>query len=865
MTPGRLWRRLRALGRGPALDREMDEEMRFHLDMEAADLASSGIAADEAQRLALSRFGGVAWHQEAAREARGVLWARDGVADLRYALRTLRRAPVFALTAVLTLALGIGAAATIFAAADAYVFRPLPFPHGDRLVRLFNTHGSSVGRTVSLPTFEAWRAGAQAFDAMAAAAYQGYTYRGAESAEHVMGQMVSAGYFALFGQRPILGREFEPSDDRRSAAPVVIVSRRFWKTRLAGARGAVGRAITLDGRPFTVIGVVAHGLETLATPTEVFLPVEAVATDPDPGHWFLSVYGRLKPGTTLATARADLAVLARRLDERYHWTGVGATAVPLRGALTGDTRGPLLALLAAVGFLLLIAVANLAGLLQARALARSREYAVRAALGAGRGRLFRQAAAETGLVTVLGAAAGVLLAAAGTRLVLALWPASLPRPLRVSLDPRVVAFAVVLAAAAGVVAALAGGGLRLRGAALGERAGSLAGGHVRGVLVAAEVALSLVLLVGSGLMIRSLERLLSVDPGFRDAGVTTFEVSLPEGAYASGARQAAFFDGLLARLDSVPGVLGAGTALNLPLSGTMNGGFTIEGRPWDPATEAPEAVKHIVSPGYLGAMGIPVLRGRGFTEADRAGALPVALVNQAMARRFWPGGDPIGQRIGILGSGWQEIVGVVGDVRVDALDRAPRLETYLPLDQWPSFPTMSVVVRHEPGRGGAVVAAARAAVRAMDPAVPLYRVQPLSQVVAGAAGSRRLPAMLLGAFAGLALLLAAVGLYGLLAYSVSRRGGEIAVRMALGAGAGAVTRRVVAEGMRLVAAGAAAGILLALVLTRLVTGLLFGVRPLDAVSYAVALAALGAAALLACAIPARRAARVDPARALQAE
>ena len=861
----RWWRRLVALGRGAALDREMDEEMALHVEREAADLEASGLGPEEARREARLRFGGVARHQDDAREARGVLWARDFAGDARYAVRSLRRAPAFTLAAVLTLAVGIGASATIFAVTDAYVFRPLPFPHGERIVQLSHQFGSDLARSTSVPDYEDWQAGARAFDTMAAEGYQGYTYQGTESAEHVEGRLVSSGYFALFGQRPLAGRDIAPSDDVPGAAPVVVVSRAFWRARLGGTPDAVGRVISLDGRPFTVIGVMDHGLETLADPAQVFLPMEAAAPHRGRGTWFLSVYARLRDGVGLADARADLADLARRLGERYHWTGGGTiTALPLRDELVGEARRPLLALFAAVGFLLLIAIANLAGLLQARASARTREYAVRAALGAGRGRLARQTATEALLLTAFGAGAGALVAVIGTRLVLGLWPASLPRPFHVGVDLRVLGFAIAASLAAGLLAGFSPGILRLSGRPLRERRAHGGGRRVRRLLVAGEVALTVVLLVGAGLMGRALDRLLSVDPGFRTAGVTTLQVELPTGTYGTRERQSAFYDNLLDRVRRIPGVQAAGAALNLPMAGTMNGAFSIEGRTWPSAEQPPEAAKHVVTPGYLDALGIPLLRGRAFTATDRAGAPGVALVNQTVARRFWPGQEPLGRRIQVLGDGWQEIVGVVGDVRLEGLDQATRLETYLPFDQWP-YHTMYLAVRHDADRADAVIGALRSAVRAMDRGVTLYRVRPLADVVTGTVATRRLPAFLFGAFAAMALLLAAVGLYGVLAYSVSRRTGEIAVRMALGAREGAVMRQVVGEGMRLVAAGAAVGLVLAAAVTRLISGLLFDVRPLDAASYAGALAVLALVALAACWAPALRAARVDPSRALQAE
>ncbi len=862
-TIGRIWRRLTAVARGRKLDAEMHEEMQFHLEQEAGALEADGMPAAEARRQAALRFGGLPRHEEAGRDARGITWFRDFSADLRYGVRSLRRTPVFAVTAVLTLGFGIAACATIFSLADVYLFRPLPFPHGDRLLMLYDEQHPGDYEPASLPEFQDWRTGLHTVDVIVAGSTGNVTWVGTESAERVRLGRVTEGYFDLLGVPAIAGRVLRPADHQPGADPVVIVSRRFWHDRLGGAPEAIGRPISLEGKSYTVIGVVERGLAISAAVTEAWVPLEPAPPWTERGTHYLTMFGRLKDGTTLAAARAEMATLGTQLREA-NGTTHGLAAVPLRDSMVGNGRVPLLVLFAAVACLLLISLANLAGLLQARASARGREFALRAALGAGRGRLLRQTAAEVLLLALLGGAVGIAGAWGGVRLLLGLWPATLPLPLTVRVDQRVILFALGAALVCGFLAALSPEMLRLHGEAFRVR-GATHNRRFRRLLVAGEVALTVVLLVGAGLTLRSLDRLLRVDPGFQPEGLLTFRVNLPANRYDQPERQRAFFDDLLGRLRQDHRVKAADLVLNLPLSGGgMNGDLAIDGREF-PEGEVPNAEKHIVTDSYFTTMGIRLVRGRLFSSGDRAGTPEVAIVNRTMAAALWPDRDPLGARIHVLGKQgeWQEVVGVVEDVRLDGLDAQPRNEAYIVFDQHPAG-GMFPVVRHT-GEPGPVVLAARAAVRELDPALPVYAFLPMPEVVARSVAIRRLPAVLLAGFGATALLLAAVGLYGLLAYSVTQRTREIGVRMALGAERGRVVREVLGDGIRLVLAGAAVGLVLAGVLSRTVTRLLYDTTPLDLPTYFSATGTLLLVAFAACAIPALRAARVQPVMALGAE
>jgi putative ABC transport system permease protein len=668
-------------------DREerLDDEIRFHVAMQTEKNIRAGMSPADARAAALRSFGGRdRWTEEARDEYRSRPF-EDFAKDLRHGTRALRRNPVFGTVAVLTLAIGIGATTAIFSVVDAYLLRPLPFRQSERLVVLWDRQ-SEGPTTASLPEFDDWRRDSRTISPMAASFQRSVTFRGTTDAERVRAAMVSAQYFDLLGVRPVAGRTFVPSEHAEGAPAVAVVSRGFWQQQLAGRADAIGRPIVLDERTYTLVGVIPRALELGSQRTAVWVPLERNTVWRNRGTHYLTVLGRLREGTTLASAQADLAGLAKRLEEVHH-SGHTVAVSSLRDEIVGPGRGPLLVLLAAVGFVLLIAMANVAGLLQARAAARAHELAIRRALGAGRGRIFRQTLTEALLLAFLGGAGGVIVAHLGTRFLVSQWPTEAPKPVDVGVDARVLLFVLGVSALAALVAAIAPGLPGARAAALGERSSTGAGARrgVRRLLVAGEVALTMVLLVGAGLTMRSLDRLLRTELGFDPESVLTLKVSLPPSRYDEDPKQRAFFGALIERVEAHPGVTDAGAVLNLPLSGgSMNGDFAIEGRPRFRPADAPATEKHIVTPGYFRTMRVRLVRGRLFTAQDREGARQVAIINESMAKRFWPGADPIGQRIQVLGDStdWQEIVGVVADVRHEALDRGVGLETYVPFAQF---------------------------------------------------------------------------------------------------------------------------------------------------------------------------------------
>ncbi|MFN2567457.1 MAG: ADOP family duplicated permease [Gemmatimonadaceae bacterium] len=860
--------RLFRLFRRAEMEQRLDEEIQFHVDMQTEKNLRLGMSPADARAAALRSFGGRdRWTEEARDEYRSRP-LEDFGKDVRYAARSLRRYPLFASVVVLTLAVGIGSTSTIFSVVDAYLFRPLPFRDGERLVVLFDTQAFDERTSVSLVEFDDWRRSTRAVAQLAASFHRGMNYRGAEGAERVRVGQVTAEYFNLLGVKPVLGRGFAASEHAEGAPPVVVVSRAFWQQQLGGRPDVVGRPVVLDEQSYTVVGVVDEGLELAAERTVAWVPLERNTRWRNRGTHYLTVLGRLREGVTLDAARRDLPALAKRLRDEERRTEHGIAVTSLREHIVGSSRRSMLVMLAAVGFVLLIALANVAGLLQARAATRAHELAIRRALGAGRFRLFRQTLTEALVLAALGGAAGVLLAYGGVRLLNTRWLSSGARPVEVGVDLRVLGFALGVSVLAAVAAAVAPSAAGVYRATLRERGPAVTGSRraVRRLLVAGEVALTMVLLVGAGLTIRSLDRLLRADFGFNPESVLTAKISLPGSRYGEDAKQRAFFGALLDRLEANPDVRAAGAVMNLPLSGgSMNGDFAIDGRPPFRAADAPAAEKHVVTPGYFRAMRIRLVRGRLFTERDRENAREVAVINEGMAKQFWPNADPIGQRIRVFGDSttWQEIVGVVGDVRHDAVDRSATFATYVPFAQRTS-PSMTLVVLSA-GPTASLVAAVRDYVRALDAQLPVYGIKPLEQVVAESARSRRTPATLLGFFAGLALLLAAVGLYGLLAFSVSQRAHEMGVRMAVGADRRDVVRLVLGEGMRLVAVGGLLGVALALAVGRVLAALLYEISPLDPPTFALSAVVLAGTAAVACWAPAHRAARVDPVRVMRGE
>jgi putative ABC transport system permease protein len=793
--------------------------------------------------------------------------------DLRHALRLLRRSPGFACVAVLTLAIGIGGTTALFSAVDAVLLRPLPFPAEGRLVAMSGSNASYL-------EMKDWGAGVPALDGVALHSSSPWHYDLVVDGEarRIEGSAVSPSFFDVLGVRAARGRTFTTADPE--AGPrVAVLSDGFWRRRLGADPAAVGRVLTLNGFPYVVSGIMPAGFTFPTARAELWtsIPLEMPAALEFRGIHAFRGFGRLAPGSTPGIARAQLDA-AERTMQRTHpeeGTGLDWTLVPLRDEIVQPARTSLVVLFGAVVLVLLIACANVAGLLLARDSGRRRELAVRRALGAGAGRLVRQLLVESSVLAVLGGAVGVLAAGWAIGALAALGSEELPRAADIALDGRVLAFALAVSLgtglAFGAAPALDASGAE-PSAALAED-GRGAGGRrrtrTRRAIVVAEVALSLVLLAGAGLLLRTVWNLNRVDPGFDSRGVLTFEITLPESRYAEIPPQVRFFDELTGRLERLPGVVAAGAVGDLPIAedNYVPHNTEIEGWTFAPGQE-PEIPHRPVTPGYLDAMGIAVVRGRGLRPSDRADAPPVAVVNEAMARRFWPGQDPVGRRVRwarpLEDRPWLTVVGVVGDVRSNALREVEEPALYTPHAQsrFPWRRIMSVAVRAA-GDPAALVPAIRREVRAIDPAVPVVDAETMDRVLHDSVGRVRTEGALLAGFAAVALALAALGIYGVLAQLVSDRRREIGIRVAVGANRSDILRLVVGQGLRLAGTGVVLGVAGALGATRVLRAVLYGVEPGDPLT----LAAIGAGALgtavLASWLPARRAAAVAPAEALR--
>ncbi|HEU5451247.1 MAG TPA: ABC transporter permease [Terriglobales bacterium] len=807
-------------------------------------------------------------------------WLADFVADLRHGARQLLRHPLVALVCTLTLALGIGANAAMFSALDAVLLRPLPFPHPDRLVLVSEYKPGNVAKTGSpFARYQARAAENTVFEQTAAywhvSGGDGVVFGSSGSAERLQFSIVSNSFFAMLGVQPQMGRGFTEAEGRPGNAKVFLASDALWHRLMGGNPRAVGQSFNLDGEPYTLIGVLPPAFE-FPRQCDLWLPFGSLVpsyAQERLSHQFWML-GRLRRGATLAQAQAELGTLQQRMARDYPATD-GEWRVrltPLLDEYVGDVRRMLWVLFAAVGFILLIACSNVTNLLLARAVAREKEFAVRAALGASRGRLLRQTLAETLLLAAAGTALALAFAAAGMRVIVALSAGSIPRLEDSGGSTAVFAFAIALVLATTLLVGAAPG-LQASGIAFtealqaGQRGGTSSrhSSRLRSLLVISEVALTVLLLSGAGLMLRSFRQLRAVDPGFRTDQLTSVRVALPEAQYPKTEQRAAFLRELLQRLQAAPGIAMAAVVDRLPLTGENNwGGVNIVGRPLLDSGHAPSAESREISADYFRTMEIPLLRGREFTEAEVTKARPVTIINRAMAEQFWPGGDPLGQRIA---SPYhpertpREIVGVVGDVKDFGLDAQSPPVMYSPYSYWTS---MHVVVRSGLGEQ-AVVNLVRREVAAMDRGVALYDIHRLNELVHDSVARQRFELWLLAAFAGVALALAAVGIYGVLAFSVSRRTHEIGVRLALGGSPRGVLGLVVRQGMRLVAIGLAAGIVAAVLLTRTLQSLLFRVGASDPLTLACVAGLLAVVGAVACWVPARRAMQVDPMVTLRSE
>ena len=805
--------------------------------------------------------------------------------DLRYGLRMLAKNPGFTAVAVLTLALGIGANTAIFSVVNAVMLRPLPYPQPDRLVSIISTQlRKNSGDEASYPDFLDWRARNHVFDKMAVFRTENFALIGAGEPVHLSGAVVSAELFSLLGVTPILGRSFSLEEDKPgmvSGNNAVILSHGLWQRQFRSDPSVVGRTIDLDGRAYTVIGALPSGFQfpIQAEPVDLWTTMAddskgGMATQR--GAHYLYTIARLKPQVTLAQAQAEMSTIVTALNKEHpEIRPRGAHVVPALDHLVGEIRPALLVLFGAVGCVLLIVCANIANLLLARATTRQREMSIRAALGASRGRVIRQVLTESTLLACVGGSLGLLLAPWGTQTLIRLSPVNIPRLTQLNLDSRVFVFTTLVSLLTGLVFGLAPAayGLKsdlaesLKEGARGSSEGAYRG-CVRSALVVGEVAVALLLLVNAGLLLQSFFRLVRVDPGFDPHHVLTLRLDSP--ANYSGARQLDFFERVLEDVRALPGVRSASGVFGLPFSEIdAQTGFDIEGRPIAKA-DRPLTSYMAIKPDYFRTLGIPILEGRDFTLRDDLKASPVAIINETLARQFFPHQDPVGQRIQPgISNGYggkkpmREIVGVVGDVKVHSLAAGPQAQCYVPLSQGPSG-LMTVVVRTDTDPK-TLVPAVRSTVAALDKNVPTYNIKTLDQSLSQSVAPPRFITLLLGIFAGLAMVLAAVGLYGLMAYSVVQRTHEIGVRMALGAERAHVLKLVVGQGLTLTLMGVAVGLGGALGLTRFLSSLLFGMKPTDPLTFAVASVLLTGVALLASYIPARRATKVDPMVALRYE
>ena len=861
---------------------ELDEELLFHLDHLVAQKQSRGLTLDEARRQALIEMGGMARRREEMRDTRPLSFFEHLGRDLRYALRSLRRAPGYTLVALVTLALGLGANTAIFTVVNTVLLRPLAYDRPQELV--------AVDGTVAPATYIDWHAQLHALAATGAAEWWSPTITGHGDPEQIDALHVSASLFPLLGVAPAMGRVPTADEEHAGGHRVLVLGDRAWRRRFAADPQILGKQLVLDGEPYEIIGVMPPSFRFApywATRAEMWSPLVLDARTTDRRGASMRVFGRLAPGRDVTAAQAELVSLNSRLEREFPGSTGDYHVRALREMVVGDVRPALLALLGAVGLVLLIACANVAHLQLLRAAARSRETAVRAALGASRIRLVQQSLVESSVLALGGGALGALVAWAGVRALVLLGPPHLPQLDALRLDARVFAFLLVASLVScigfGIVPAFRGAdadtseALKEGGRGTSEGRGRR---KLRGVLVTSEFATALVLLVGAGLLIRSFMALASVKPGFDPHHALGFQVSLKGTAHADTARRRLFFTELEQRLRTMPGVVAAGATNHLPIMGdNWNFSYSAEGQPYLRQDERHRALFRIARPGYFGAMGIPVKRGRDFTDQDGAASARVVIVNEVLAAREWPGQDPVGRRISVAdpneGAEWFMVVGVTGTVVQGALREAPIAEMYYPNERPAAGDSsmlvgllnpseMQVVVRTR-GDAAALVKPVTDAVHAIDRDAAVALAMPLDDLLATEFKEPTFYLLLIGSFAAIAVILAAVGVYGVISYSAARRTHEMGVRLALGAAASEPFRLVAGEGMRLALVGGAIGLGLSVLLTRYLRTLLYGVAPTDPLMFAVAPGVLLLIALLACWIPARRAARIDPITALRSE
>jgi predicted permease len=873
-----------------AIDREVQDELRFHLESRVDALVSRGLTRQAAEAQARVEFGDVrAAQAEIAAMARGRAvkkrrgdWWEALAQDTRFAMRALLARPSFSIVAALTLALGIGANAAIFSVVDAALLKPLPYADPDRLVSVWPRGAMMPG------VFVRARDETRTLDPIAG--YSGgaaVSMTGASEPARLVQCEVTSRFFDVLGVRAELGRTFVDAEDQPGRDRLAVLGHALWQQRFGGDRAIIGRSVVVDGVPRTVVGVMPAGFHFPSPEVDFWVPVSLDESRANVGKYWgmshLNVIGRLRRGVSVGQAERELAAIVDRARSAFPWRmpdawGTDVTVVPLKRKVVGDVGPMLMVLFGSVAVVLLIACVNVANLLLGRAAAREREIAIRASLGAGRGRIVRQLLTESVMLALLGGALGIAVAAGGVRGLLLLVPAGMPRVTEVAIDGRVLAFTMLTALATGVgfgVAPALRASRPALQAVLGatrNASGTLARRRLSEMLVIGQIALGVVLVAGAGLLIKSFWRLHQVDLGFRPEQVIAADVPIPAFSSDSAARSQAFYNAVVEQAHAIPGVRSVAVASVLPFGGvgSMQSSFAadIEAHPVAPGGNVPMLVRTVVSDDYFRAMGIPLLRGRGFTPADQSAGGRVALVDELTAKRLWPNADPIGQRFRpVWVKPWITVVGVVGTVKRDSLSSAGEVGVYLPpgIATGFNFPAQMTLVIRADAAASSLVRQLRSAVASVDPSVPVKDVRPLTELVSRSAARERFTMLLLATFAGVALVLGAVGVYGVVGYTVARRTREIGVRMALGARAGDVLLMVLREGGMLTAAGVVLGIAGALATSRVLAGFLFGVAPTDPTVFLAVPGVLALVALGACAIPARRASRVDPVTAMRAD
>lgn len=880
----RFLHRLYSLVRPKRLEDDLAREIEAHLALIQDDLERRGLSPNDARLEARRAFGGVEQSKELHREARSFLWIDQLLRDARFGCRGLLRTPMFTAVAVTTLALGIGANTALFSVVNAVLLQPLAYKEAGRLVTLLHNGTNPV----SVANFLDWRHQTRAFESMAAAEYWSPDLTGAGMPEHLIGLRVTRNLLSMLGIQPLLGRTFTQADDRTPPPAEIVLSHRLWQRRFNSDPAIVNKPITLNGALYTVIGVMPPEFRFApfwATRAELWVPLGLGERMHARGGNSLRVFARLKPEVSLDQARVEVAAVTGRLNQQFPGTNRGVVVTPLKDHVVGNVETPLLLLLGACGFVLLIACANVAHMLLARTSGRQKEIAVRIALGAGRARLMGQFLTENLLLALLGAIFGLLLAWWGTSALVKFGPAFLPRLETIAIDGRVALFLLVTTGLAAVVFGLAptlhyASSNLIEALKEGGRGGSdsASRNRLRAFLVSSEFALAFILLIGAGLTMRSFAALQAVDPGFDPRNLLTMVVSVTGSSEAAPARRETFYRQLLEQLQALPGVRSVSATNHLPLAGDMWGwNFQIQGRPKPRPGESPMAVYRLAMPRYFETMRLPLLRGRPITAADTANAPGVVVINERAAAEYWPGQDPLGQRISFDADTaaqptWLTVIGVSRNAKQDDWAAESMAEVYLSALQNKRFlegaesrdAYLTLLLRTE-GNPADLTAAVQQSVWSFNSNLPISAVLTMERVVADATAQPRFQMLLFALFAAVALILAAVGIYGVMNYSIARRTREIGIRMSLGASRSMVLGLVLRHAMRQALVGTVAGLAGSLALTRLAEGLLYGVRPNDPLTFVGGVLLLAAAALMATAIPAHRATRIEPTTALRAE